>query len=72
MASIIDEQTLVFYLEKPTPSIFVGLQCREFATTELLYGFVNAKMGIKLRKSKVVKYEDEQTHYKHYQEDEMG
>jgi hypothetical protein len=59
-------QPLVFHLEKPTPSIFVGLQCREFATTELLYGFVNAKMGIKLRKSKVVRYEDEQTHYKHY------
>ena len=59
-------QNSVFYLKKPTPSIFVGLQCREFATMELLYGFVNAKMGIKLRKSKVVKYEDEQTHYKNY------
>tara|TARA_R110000787_G_scaffold6613_3_gene22961 strand:- start:41 stop:2581 length:2541 start_codon:yes stop_codon:yes gene_type:complete len=59
-------QNSVFHLKKPTPSIFVGLQCREFATTELLYGFVNAKMGIKLRKSKAVKYEDEQTHYKNY------
>ena len=66
MTTMTETQTSVFFLEKPKPSIFVGLGCREFPTFDLIYGFVNAKMGIKLRKQKVVLYEDEQTHYKHY------
>ena len=55
-----------FYLEKPPKSLFVDIECREFPNFELVYGFIQNKMGVKLRKSQAVKYEDEQTHYKHY------
>ena len=47
-----ETETSVFYLEKPKKSIFVGLGCREFPNLEAIYGFVNSKMGIKLRKNK--------------------
>jgi len=66
MTTMTETQTSVFYLEKPKKSIFVGLGSREFPTFDMIYGFVNAKMGIKLRKNTAVLYEDEQTHYKHY------
>jgi phage/plasmid-associated DNA primase len=55
-----------FHLPKPKPSIFVGLEMREYPNHELIYGFVNNKMGIKLRKRFVAIYGDEQTHYKKY------
>jgi hypothetical protein len=55
-----------FHLKKPSPSLFVSMECREYPTFEKLYGFLNNKMGIKLRKSTVTLYEDEQTHYKNY------
>jgi phage/plasmid-associated DNA primase len=56
----------VFQLEKPPKSIFVGLECREFPDFPVIYGFIANKMGIKLRKKKLEKYGDEQTHYKKY------
>lgn len=56
----------VFCLGKPTKSIFVGLECREFPNFPLIYGFIANKMGFKLRKKHLQMYGDEQTHYKRY------
>jgi phage/plasmid-associated DNA primase len=55
-----------FYLPKPAKSIYVGLECREYPTYEMMYGFLTSGMGVKLRKKNVTLYEDEQTHYTHY------
>ena len=57
-----------FYLPKPTTSIFTSneLVCREYPTMNLMYGFINNQMGIKLRKHIAKTYPDEQTHYKKY------
>jgi len=64
--------TSPYFLEEPNESIFVGIECREYPTLEMIYGFLEAKMGIKLRKNKAVKYADEQTHYKNYLRNETG
>jgi phage/plasmid-associated DNA primase len=68
MTTTLTETENVFYLPKPKPSIFTysGLEMREYPNFELIYGFVNNKMGIKLRKALVAVYGDEQTHYKKY------
>jgi hypothetical protein len=47
-----------FRLKKSFLSLFVGQECREYPTFEKLYGFLNNKMGIKLRKSIVALYQD--------------
>ena len=56
----------VFKLNKPSKSIFVGLECREFPDFPVIFGFIANKMGIKLRKKILKIYADEQTHYKKY------
>ena len=45
-------QSSVFYLEKPKPSIFHGVECREYPNFKKIYGFLEKGMGIKLRKKK--------------------
>ncbi len=54
------------YLFKPKSSLFTELECREYPNYELIYGFINNKMGIRIRKKFLQTYGDEQTHYKHY------
>jgi hypothetical protein len=56
----------VFQLNKPPKSIFVGLECREFPDFPVIYGFIANKMGFKLRRKHLIRYGDEQTHYKKY------
>lgn len=60
------EEKSIFLLDKPLKSIFVGLECREFPNFELIYGFIANKMGFKMRKKYLIRYGDEQTHYKKY------
>ncbi|NBP03203.1 MAG: hypothetical protein EBU90_24520 [Proteobacteria bacterium] len=55
-----------FHLPKPSRSIFVDLEMREYPALDLIYGFITNKMGFKLRKKHLRVYGDEQTHYKKY------
>jgi phage/plasmid-associated DNA primase len=56
-----------FYLGIPPKSIFDKVDCREYPSLPLMYGFVEDKMGIKVRKNKYhEKYGDEHTHYINY------
>lgn len=55
-----------FYLAKLSHSLFVGLECREYLTLQIVYGFLNNQMGVKLRKHVAKTYPDEQTHYNNY------
>ena len=56
----------VFTLQRPSPSIFVGIECKEYPNFPLLYGFVANKMGFALRRNELSLYGDEQTMYKKY------
>ena len=61
-----NEITDICRLEKPDSSLFIGVDCREYPTFEMLYGFLHNKMGVKLRKHVAKTYADEHTHYKNY------
>lgn len=56
----------VFHLPKPKKSIFVNLEMREYPSYEKIYGFINNKMGFKLRKKHLSIYRDEHLLYKKY------
>jgi hypothetical protein len=49
MTSVADASNVI-YLPKPKPSIFLGLEMREFPSCEKVYGFISNRMGYKIRK----------------------
>jgi len=55
-----------FYLPRQDGSIYLGIKAREYPDMNLIYGFLNKQMGVKLRKHIAKTYPDEQTHYLNY------
>ena len=61
-----DIKESAFYLEKKETSIYDGLICREYPSLEMIYGFIEKQMGVRLRLKFGNTFEDEQTNYKNY------
>lgn len=75
--SIVSTSTNVWHLPTPQTSIFNGRTCREYPTRELMYGFINSGMGVKIcnpqslkwfsnEEQKILKYM-EQSKAEHYE-----
>lgn len=61
-----DFKDSAFYLPRQEGSIYLGIKAREYPDMNLIYGFLNKQMGVKLRKHIAKTYPDEQTHYLNY------
>ena len=61
-----DFKDSAFYLPRQDDSIYLGIKAREYPDMNMIYGFINKQMGVKLRKHIAKTYPDEQTHYKNY------